>query len=261
MQVRLAFAVAAHFEPEVMIVDEVLAVGDAEFQRKCLSKMDDVGRAGRTVLFVSHNMNAIQRLCTRCILLERGQLVTDGPTADVTTRYLADVFPRTVASGPMMRIPLHDVKHWGTGEATFKALRYGSDNASVGYQAYPGGPLQFTLEIASDKPRKVGSVAVTVYDENGTVLVNADSIELGVSADLRYGSTVLVLQIDALHLKPGTYAIGLWLAEATHQPVYDHVRAACPLEVVDLQGAGFGSHTTGVVSTKFSWNRTDSESI
>jgi lipopolysaccharide transport system ATP-binding protein len=261
MQVRLAFAVAAHFEPEVMIVDEVLAVGDAEFQRKCLSKMDAVARAGRTVLFVSHNMNAIQRLCTRCILLERGHIVADGPTPDVITRYLTDVFPRTGASSPNMWIPLHDVKHWGTGQATFVALRYASDNSNVGYHAYPGGPLQFTLEIASDKPRKVGSVALTVSDEHGTVLVNADSIELGVSADLTLGSTFLVLQIDALHLKPGPYVIGLWLAEATHEPVYDHVRAAGPLEVVDLQGAGFGSHTTGVVSTRFSWNRADSASI
>ena len=261
MQVRLAFAVAAHFEPEVMIVDEVLAVGDAEFQRKCLSKMDDVARAGRTVLFVSHNMNAIQLLCTRCILIERGEMIADGPTADVTNRYLTDAFPRTVASGPMMWIGLPNVEHWGTGEATFVALRYESDNPAVGYHAYPGGPLQFTLEIASDKPRRVGSVAVTVYDEQGTVLVNADSIELGVSANLSRGSTFLVLRIEALHLKPGTYVIGLWLAEATHEPVYDHVRAACPLEVVDLQASGLGSHTTGVVSTRFSWNQMDRESI
>src|SRR5262249_998833 len=192
---------------------------------------------------VSHNMNAIQRLCARCILIDRGQIVADGPTVDVTTRYLTDAFPRAVASRPMMWIHLRNVEHWGTGEATFMAFRYGSDNPAVGYHAYPGGPLQFTLEIASDKARRVGSVAVTVYDEHGTVLVNADSIELGVGADLRVGSTFLALQIEALHLKPGTYVVGLWLAEATHQPVYDHVRAACPLEVLDLQNAGLGSHT------------------
>jgi len=261
MQVRLAFAVAAHFEPEVMIVDEVLAVGDAEFQRKCLSKMDDVARAGRTVLFVSHNMNAIQRLCSRCILIERGQIAADGPTADVTTRYLTEGFARTAASGPMMWIGLAEVEHWGTGHATFVSLRYGSGNSTVGDHAYTGGPLHFTIEIVSDKPRRVGSIAVAVYDEHGTVLVNADSIELGVSADLRLGSTFFALQIDALHLKPGTYVIGLWLAEATHQPVYDYIRAACPLEVVDLQATGLGSRTTGVVSTKFSWNEIDPESI
>ena len=123
MHVRLAFAVAAHFEPDVMIVDEVLAVGDAEFQRKCLSKMDDVARAGRTVLFVSHNMNAIQRLCTRCILIEQGKIEVDGPTAAVTARYLTEGFARTAASGPLMWISLRDVEHAGTGQATFAIHR------------------------------------------------------------------------------------------------------------------------------------------
>src|SRR5213075_1253153 len=74
MYLRLAFAVAAHLEPEILLVDEVLAVGDAEFQRKCLGRMSDVAREGRTILFVSHNMNAIQRLCSRCLLLEHGHL-------------------------------------------------------------------------------------------------------------------------------------------------------------------------------------------
>jgi lipopolysaccharide transport system ATP-binding protein len=254
MHVRLAFAVAAHLETDVMIVDEVLAVGDAEFQRKCLSRMDNVARAGRTVLFVSHNMNAIQRLCSRCILIERGELVADGPTADVTVRYLTGIFARSAAAVPATWISLRDVEHWGTGEATFVSLRYASDNRAVGHHAYASGPLQFTLEIVSDKPRRVGSVAVTVYDEQGTMLINADSIELGRSIDLRQGSTFIAVQIEALHLKPGTYVVGLWLAEATHQPVYDHIRAACPLEVVDLQGTGLGSQTTGVVSCKFSLN-------
>lgn len=88
MHVRLAFAVAAHLEPEILIVDEVLAVGDAEFQKKCLGKMGDVAGEGRTVLFVSHNMSAINRLCNRAILLDKGKLVTDGSSEDVTAQYL-----------------------------------------------------------------------------------------------------------------------------------------------------------------------------
>lgn len=88
MYVRLAFAVAAHLEPEILLVDEVLAVGDAEFQRKCLRKMGDVSRAGRTVLFVSHSMWAIQQLCSRAILLNGGAVDCVGPVADVTLRYL-----------------------------------------------------------------------------------------------------------------------------------------------------------------------------
>jgi lipopolysaccharide transport system ATP-binding protein len=88
MYVRLAFAVAAHFEPEILVIDEVLAVGDAAFQRQCLGKMQEVSRAGRTVLFVSHNMPAVTRLCQRAILLEQGRVVEDGPAERVVARYL-----------------------------------------------------------------------------------------------------------------------------------------------------------------------------
>ncbi len=88
MRVRLAFAVAAHLEPEILIVDEVLAVGDAEFQKKCLNKMQDVGREGRTVLFVSHSMPAVTRLCPRSILLNEGEVMKDGVTEDVVGAYL-----------------------------------------------------------------------------------------------------------------------------------------------------------------------------
>src|SRR5581483_6289977 len=88
MQVRLAFAVAAHLEPEILLVDEVLAVGDAEFQEKCLGKMRDVTRDGRTVVFVSHNLAAVRSLCSRALLLDQGRLVFDGRTGDAVERYL-----------------------------------------------------------------------------------------------------------------------------------------------------------------------------
>src|SRR5688572_13004033 len=109
MYVRLAFAVAAHLDTDVMIVDEVLAVGDASFQRKCLQKMEDVGHHGRTVLFVSHNVTAVTRLCPRALLLERGRLVADGRSHDVVRQYLrSDVGTRAMrvwneASSPSNR--------------------------------------------------------------------------------------------------------------------------------------------------------------
>jgi lipopolysaccharide transport system ATP-binding protein len=88
MYMRLAFSVAAHLEPEILVVDEVLAVGDAQFQKKCLGKMGDVAKDGRTVLFVSHNMQAVRQLCGRAILLDKGFILIDGSAAVVTERYL-----------------------------------------------------------------------------------------------------------------------------------------------------------------------------
>lgn len=90
MRVRLAFAVAAHLEPDILIVDEVLAVGDAAFQEKCLNKMQDIGSLGRTVFFVSHNMPAVTRLCERVIMLNNGQVVADGPSDDIVSQYMHD---------------------------------------------------------------------------------------------------------------------------------------------------------------------------
>ncbi len=90
MRVRLAFAVAAHLEPEILIIDEVLAVGDAAFQERCLNKMQDVGSHGRTVFFVSHNMPAVSRLCSRVIMLSQGELVADGPSDRIVAQYLHD---------------------------------------------------------------------------------------------------------------------------------------------------------------------------
>jgi lipopolysaccharide transport system ATP-binding protein len=91
MSVRLAFAVAAHLEPEILLIDEVLAVGDAEFQRKCLGRMEDLSGSGRTIVFVSHQMQAVAQLCDRALLLEGGSVALDGPSADVVARYLQEV--------------------------------------------------------------------------------------------------------------------------------------------------------------------------
>jgi len=129
MYVRLAFAVAAHLEPEILLVDEVLAVGDVAFQKKCLGKMGDVAREGRTVLFVSHNMAAVRRLCSHAMLLESGRKEMAGPTESVITRYLAagtsemstsaalpPGLPDAPGAGTRLRLFAHD----GTPQAQFR---------------------------------------------------------------------------------------------------------------------------------------------
>src|SRR5262249_26300114 len=106
MQMRLAFAVAAHLEPEILLVDEVLAVGDLAFQKKCLGKMDEVSRHGRTILFVSHQMNQLRRLCSPCVWLDGGRLVEVGPTAEVVNRYesaLMSPVNEQTSAGPAAR--------------------------------------------------------------------------------------------------------------------------------------------------------------
>ncbi len=128
MHVRLAFAVAAHLEPEILIVDEVLAVGDAAFQKKCLGKMEGVAREGRTVLFVSHNMSAINSLCERVILLRNGSLVSDGPTSAGIELYLLESQGSPTAQGEI----LFSVEDLSPEEPfSFQAVRTVDQNGAI----------------------------------------------------------------------------------------------------------------------------------
>ena len=133
MYVRLAFSVAAHFEPEIMLVDEVLAVGDAEFQKRCLGRMEDFGQSGRTVLFVSHNMQAISQLCDRALHIDGGKIVNDGSANDVVASYLQTVGatgservwadPATAPGGPFARLRSARVVHPDGSVATAVDVR------------------------------------------------------------------------------------------------------------------------------------------
>ena len=140
MYVRLAFAVAAHLEPEIMVVDEVLAVGDAEFQKKCLNKMEDFGKGGRTVLFVSHNMLAIKALCTRCIVLDKGKIIFLGDVSSAVDTYLSnkvDILGEIKWNEPLKAMGNHQVR--------LNAVRVVSDGQITGYP-----PVNKDIEIQID---------------------------------------------------------------------------------------------------------------
>jgi lipopolysaccharide transport system ATP-binding protein len=250
MQVRLAFAVAAHLEPEVLIVDEVLAVGDAEFQKKCLGKMRDVSSGGgRTVLFVSHSMDAVQRLCARTVLLERGRTVAVGETRQVVAEYLL----RTeTPSAPGAWIDVAGAERSGTGGARFTAVQYRSDLGEAGGQPYPDGPLTVSVVLALSSACTVASLAVTLYDVHGTKLVNADTISLGRTLRLDAGEHRFALRIPELHLNPGVYVLGLWAAGPL-EAILDYVPAAFELEVIARQrlpGLGRAPSYDGLVTAE-----------
>jgi lipopolysaccharide transport system ATP-binding protein len=236
MYVRLAFAVAAHLEPEILLVDEVLAVGDAAFQKKCLGKMGDVAKEGRTILFVSHNMNAIQRLCPRSLLLDHGQLVVYDETAQVVARYLASAVND---AKPGEWTDVAHVNRVGNRQAYVEAVSYSSCKEAIALRPYTKGPLEVVLAIHTDVPRTVGSIAVILYDQNRTKLVNADTLSLGRAMRLRAGRTVIRLRIDELYLNPGAYILGWWLADPLGS-VFDFVENGVNIEVVDLAPNGLG---------------------
>jgi ABC-type multidrug transport system ATPase subunit len=249
MYLRLAFAVAAHLEPEILIVDEVLAVGDASFQKKCLGKMSDVAHKGRTVLFVSHNMDAVQRLCHRCVLLERGTLIMDGETHPVISRYLSRSVGR---SQPGVRIDVTSAHRTGTGEVRFESIQYSSKNDSLSGHLYSGGPLECWLEIQSATARPIASVAVSLLTRTGTRLINADTVSLGKVLQLRPGRNTILLRIEEIHLNPGMYIVALWLGDGMGIE-FDYVESAFEVEIVPTGGEGLGIRPDddGVVACRF----------
>ncbi len=234
--VRLAFAVAAHLEPEVLLVDEVLAVGDAAFQAKCLGKMGDVTAEGRTVVFVSHNLDAIQRLCPRSVLLETGRIADVGRSDDVVRGYLTR---QTRRPSPSEWLDLSGHRRSGSGAARFVAALFTTGREQLGGHPHPLAPLEFLLEIDSTSARAVTSLAVVIRDVGGTNLVNADIAADGRELRLQAGRNLVRLRIETLYLNPGEYTVELWIGDGGPRGA-DYVESAFQLLVLDPRPAGTG---------------------
>jgi lipopolysaccharide transport system ATP-binding protein len=237
MYLRLAFAVAAHLEPDILLVDEVLAVGDARFQRKCLGKISDIAeRDGRTVLVVSHTMGVIQRLCDTSVLLEGGRLVEVGPTSTVVARYLRD---ESVDSSPHQWIDVSAAPRRGTGQVRFVAARYGSANELAGHRPYPDGELSLEFELYAEQACTVPSFGVVLSDRSGTKLLNADILAHGLELRLFQGSNWVRMVIERVHLVAGAYSVTLWAGDLVGIG-YDLVEPAFDLDIVEFEASGFG---------------------
>ena len=196
MYVRLAFAVAAHLEPDVLIVDEVLAVGDAEFQKKCLGKMRDVSRGGRTVLFVSHNMAAVQSLCNRAIWLDRGAVKFDGAVADSVSRYL-DHGPAALSVAPDRAVSL------GPSIELRRLVFTPNPVAS-------GDTVRFALELSARETARVSELAVVLMSSQETRVAIVD-LWNRLPVTLSGGQTLSITgAIDRLPLVDGDYRAGIY---------------------------------------------------
>jgi homopolymeric O-antigen transport system ATP-binding protein len=181
MQVRLAFAVAAHLEPEILLVDEVLAVGDAEFQEKCLGKMRDVTQEGRTIVFVSHNLAAVRSLCSRALLLEQGRLAFDGPTDEAVERYLQRAGGRrdaAVVEGDALSARLVKSKVYG-GSPLFRCNRIAvvdeSGTPSVSFRSDEEATIAIDFTVLRTVPSL--RLLVTLTDENQAVVLRTENVD------------------------------------------------------------------------------------
>jgi lipopolysaccharide transport system ATP-binding protein len=208
MYVRLAFAVAAHLEPEILIVDEVLAVGDAIFQEKCLGKMKDVAAGGRTVLFISHNMSAILQLTDRAILLSNGTVDFVGPSAEAVNRYLHGYRQINTSVFDVRNTARH---HEGTGDVRILSLRF---DRSLPYYEFLE-PIRYIVRIQANRAVERLRIGMTVIASDGTPVGNSFSPEvIGLAAGEECELTVTLASFP---LAPGHYYCGVSAGRGDHR--------------------------------------------
>jgi lipopolysaccharide transport system ATP-binding protein len=235
MYTRLAFSVAAHLEPEILIVDEVLAVGDAAFQRKCLGKMGDVARDGRTVLFVSHNMTAVQHLCETCTLLDHGRVVAQGETKRIIEEYHDHTEPVRQTS-----LAAREDRS-GDGRLRFTdidLLRTYADTTTSTSTLICGSDVTIDLAYEGDGPLTNVQVSMALYDIFGQVVLYLANDMIGTSFDDVPSTGRIQCRFDKLPLLPGRYSINL--RGKVNGSVADWIKNAAVIDVVpgDFFGTG-----------------------
>lgn len=245
MQVRLAFSVAAHLEPEILVIDEVLAVGDSEFQKRCLGKMKDVAGGGRTVLFVSHNESAVRSLCSRCILLEAGKMARDGDVKTVLGAYLQG--PWVTGSETIFR---------STGTKPHPSILEARVEARL-----PGGrhdlnePLSLEFEVDAKELRGL-VLGVHVSNERGDEVHHLSNEISQVPVLIGPGRQWLRLTIPRHCMNVGTYTFSLRLAKRWEES-YDYLERCLKVEMVDPEfsyGGTSAEHWQGYASPRlFLW--------
>jgi lipopolysaccharide transport system ATP-binding protein len=231
MYVRLAFAVAAHLEPEILLVDEVLAVGDINFQKKCLGKMGDVARAGRTVVLVSHSMGAINALCSRCIILDNGGVEFDGSTPEATARYYAESLDVVDGSDLSTR------PRKGNSKARFNSISVQPlDSAGRPLEvAYPGCDLSVSVEITCQSHFASANLAIIFYDSTGYRVIDTNTAQKGEFVSLQAGQTAKAnFLLREVLLRPGKYLVGLWLGRPAMETIND-IEHATSLDFIETQ--------------------------
>jgi len=224
MAVRLGFAVAIHINPDVLLVDEVLAVGDIRFQRKCITKMKEIVTSGRTVVFVSHNMPAVQSLCKRCVLLVNGQVASYGDSQNVVNMYVTNSFTHKIEAKPS--------NDWRAQACSYVKVecqdKAGQRTASVRH----GDDLFVTIEYLLSQRVTKARMQVAVMSADGLTICETDTLRSGKLLDLKEGKHQLRVLFPSLTLLTGIYSITLSLTDSHNTVGYGNAQNVLDFEVV-----------------------------
>lgn len=250
MYVRLAFAVAAHLDPEILVVDEVLAVGDAEFQKKCLGKMGDVAREGRTVLFVSHNMASVSALCRNGIVLQGGKLAGFYPVNEAINYYITCAVNLVSQVSPKERIDRE-----GNGKAQISDVKIlNSANETVFQVPLNNGALSFQIDIDGKEPIRSVWVAIGIYDTLNRCILWLDSHALNLDFSIKEGINHIACTISPeFAFAKGIYSINVAIFQG--KEMLDYLPSVTSFDVIDGDFYGTGKISGGnpAVYVKQEW--------
>lgn len=254
MYTRLAFAVAAHLEPEVLVVDEVLAVGDATFQKKCLGKMREVSQQGRTVLFVSHNMAAVKSLCNRAILIERGQVLHDGDTDQVVNQYLT--VGAEMAQSGIIPADAPRLRHF-PNEATIRSVRLTDKDGNSTSQLYFRQPFRVHFVCDLHKDITDGHFEISLSTVDGTHVTYASTMDGGKGPRLLAKGRHEVSAVFDVVLLPRDYTVDLGVLHHNGKSA-DYVQRCLDFSVMRVAEDGddhyLWERTRGLVRVGAEWS-------
>jgi lipopolysaccharide transport system ATP-binding protein len=235
MYLRLAFAVAAHLEPEILLVDEVLAVGDAAFQKKCLGKMGDVAKAGRTVLFVSHNMAAMSSLCENGLMLASGQVVKYGGIQEVIKHYLENN-----ETHKSLFADLTHTRRKGSQKAHIRSIHLLSGEGENRFP-HTGEDIEFKLEVESTQAIYDAILCITIYDLLGNRLIDAATDMLGWTISMKANEIkTWVVHLKNVLLRTGQYRVEFFLG-LQYVEAFDIVEDALIFEMLPAHENSMGT--------------------
>lgn len=246
MYMRLAFAVAAHLDPEILLVDEVLAVGDYQFQRKCLGKMRDVARGGRTVIFVSHNLESIKTLCTQVILLDQGRIQTSGDPAVVVSQYIDANLQENQEPGRLFPLFAQD------GSLELNKFSFLNSKNKPTHHLISGHSFHWATSIKFNRlPQSFNLVLALENENNSRVVTISSQPDLNLSQIPKTGKYILTGSCAGLKLQPGYYrcALGIRFNDQTvlYQPTIGFIR------IREATGIDYSSQN-GLVRTDSNWS-------
>lgn len=229
MYVRLAFSVAAHLDPEILLVDEVLAVGDIEFQKKCLGKMDDASKSGRTVLFVSHNMKVIESLCDCCILLEDGNIIDEGNSQSVISKYIMNISKsdKSLEGKGCLMVNKHVIKKYNKNGFVLNSIRVVTGSGEDVLFARTNESITLQITFSAEKVFYNVAFVVRIYTTLGVELIRLSTMPIsGYPIQKLYGNRTIELKIKDIPLTADTYILDIAFAQPFKKAISEYKSVA-----------------------------------